>query len=37
PYFLVPLRARGVGALSGGFLYPKFLGRHRPCECGIDE
>ncbi|WP_163563588.1 MIP/aquaporin family protein [Klebsiella pneumoniae] len=37
PYFLVPLLAPVVGAIIGAFLYRKLIGRHLPCECGIDE
>ena len=36
-YFLVPLLAPVVGAIIGAFLYRKLIGRHLPCECGIDE
>ncbi|MCV4769841.1 hypothetical protein OFC10_27710, partial [Escherichia coli] len=25
------------GAIIGAFLYRKLIGRHLPCECGIDE
>ncbi|HBT7116318.1 TPA: aquaporin, partial [Klebsiella pneumoniae] len=35
--FLVPLLAPVVGAIIGAFLYRKLIGRHLPCECGIDE
>ncbi len=34
---LVPLLAPVVGAIIGAFLYRKLIGRHLPCECGIDE
>ena len=37
PYFWVPLLAPVVGAIIGAFLYRKLIGRHLPCECGIDE
>jgi glycerol uptake facilitator protein len=31
------LLAPVVGAIIGAFLYRKLIGRHLPCECGIDE
>ena len=37
PYFLVPLLETVEGAIIVAFLYRKLIGRHLPCECGIDE
>ena len=36
-FIIVPLLAPVVGAIIGAFLYRKLIGRHLPCECGIDE
>ncbi|MCK3655077.1 aquaporin [Pasteurellaceae bacterium Macca] len=33
PYFLVPIFGPIVGALLGGFIYTRFIGKNLPCNC----
>ncbi len=33
PYFLVPIFGPIVGAMIGGFIYTRFIGKNLPCNC----
>lgn len=37
PYFLVPIFGSVVGALVGGFIYIRLIGKNLPCNCNCEK